>query len=1290
MARATPQTAPQDPADPDPSDWRNLRNELMQLLDQVETQVSRGDRAEAPAELPQTVEAAANDGEDARHREALKSVQRAVDRFSDRDDSVLPPNPRDSLEDAIQQIRASQKRPATPTAAAPVVPPPPSEAEPPRLDAMAGAVGLLSRRLEDLEVEISAQSRGQTANVKEIADQLAQLSHVVELLAGAVGEAGQVKRLEGQLANLARLVSETPEVDLSGIDGRMEDVARTIGTLAELQKSVVARDDREELSQRLEDVTRTVERLADLQQGHAERVERIGIKDRLEDVSATVGRLADLQVQVANRLEHPRDGIKDGLGKIEESLRSVYDRIDSVEQSVAMAPAELEKVTDELGKIAVALQDPKPPKALVEMIDVLSERVARVEGRNEQIGALKSDLQSLRGAVAETLEPRFTALEQQLETLSDRMSRKLTPDPGIAQIESQVRQLVARMDQTGEQLSGLARLYSEPAETAAPDYEAIAEAVAARTSDMLAKLEPQQVAAIDDDGFAEIERRFERVLKAASEEKSPSEDFVALRSTIDEVGSRLARLEASLSIRAAEAAAEPAPASVSFDVDDVDPPAPPPAAPVAAMTAAAADAGEAGAATPAAPAAEANEDPLAAVMAAISAQAAVQLEANRDAMPANPAAKAPLKDRPFPDPVAPDERRHHPGLEQEIADLARAGRAAQRGFDTDSIERPPQPQSSLDARDAEATPAAGASDGRAATPARDVSTSSRNTFIEAHRRASRQATSASAEPAPGGNSLIGRAFARFQAAAVKSEPIGLDTPGVAAEPLRAPDPVVKATEGDKRAKPSKSAKAGKATRADKAKAALLPGDAPTTEATKPGGIGPVRAPTRGRVKVGKTGAAKSPTTPGADEAEAGESFLLRHRKPILLAAAIVALGCLTINFLSQRLAETPAHPAGTPVSTGDAALDPIPLARQTVDLAATSAPDSRATAPMLDATATSAIESASPAPQALVQTEPQLANNFVAEDTSDGPPTAVTQVAEATPADGLSGPIKVEMPPDGIGPDPLRQAASNGDERAQFEVAAIYTEGRAVPQDLKAAAKWYERAAAQGFAPAQYRLGSLYEHGEGVAKDLSQARLWYERAAEAGNRMAMHNLAALYAGGNLGKQQFDTAAKWFEEAADRGLTDSQFNLGMLYARGLGVPQSLADSYKWFALAATKGDADAAKARDDVAASLDAATVQKLNDAVKAWTPDPVNLIANYAPIGTWAKDFDPGATVTTPDVVLEVQKTLQQLGYDVGSPDGIAGPMTAQAIRTFERGTGMTESGAVNPRLLAVLGSQPA
>src|SRR5690606_19828837 len=124
------------------------------------------------------------------------------------------------------------------------------------------------------------------------------------------------------------------------------------------------------------------------------------------------------------------------------------------------------------------------------------------------------------------------------------------------------------------------------------------------------------------------------------------------------------------------------------------------------------------------------------------------------------------------------------------------------------------------------------------------------------------------------------------------------------------------------------------------------------------------------------------------------------------------------------------------------------------------------------------------------------------------------------------------------------------------------------------------------------------------------------------------------------------------------MTDSQFNLGMLYARGLGVPQSLEDSYKWFGIAARSGDADASKARDDIARSLDADAMTRLADIVNNFTPEPIELGANFAPIGTWSKDFDPGETIASRDIVVSVQKALGKLGYDVGTPDGIAGAKT--------------------------------
>jgi localization factor PodJL len=281
------------------------------------------------------------------------------------------------------------------------------------------------------------------------------------------------------------------------------------------------------------------------------------------------------------------------------------------------------------------------------------------------------------------------------------------------------------------------------------------------------------------------------------------------------------------------------------------------------------------------------------------------------------------------------------------------------------------------------------------------------------------------------------------------------------------------------------------------------------------------------------------------------------------------------------------------------------------------------------------------------------------------------------------------LPAEGVGPLELRQAAASGNAQAQYEVAAIFGEGRGVPTDAVEALKWYERSAAQGFVPAQYRLGNLYEMGTGVEKSFEQAKLWYQRAADGGHRMAMHNLAALYAGGQLGGQQFELAAEWFERAANRGMVDSQFNLGMLYARGLGVEQNFEQSYKYFSLAAQSGDKDAGLAKADIVRSLSAEAVQRVDAELVTWKPEPLVLAANFAPIGTWSPSFEVGDEITAQDTVKRVQLALAKLGFNVGTPDGYSGPQTVEAIRAFERATGMSESGQVNPRLLAVLGSQP-
>lgn len=1303
MARAYPLVStPESGAAAPAGDWQALRGELVALLDQVEGQYAETGSADpafvgfAQRMRDLRFQVAGANPQD-RHREALRSVKRQVDRFHERAEPEAAPQPDHVLQSAIQQIRARTQ------ATAPRPMPAPA-GTPPRYDEFSQAVTGLSARLEQLEAELKAQ-RGNAAQVHEIADQVSQLSHVVELLAGAVGESGQVKRLESQIAGLAQLIGQGQQVDLAQLNDRLDQVAAT------------------------------VDRLADLQVQQIQHVVREAEAAPQKDVEAARG-----------------------LQAIEAGVRNIYDRIDTLESSVALPQDELERIGELLGNITSRLgTETARPDRLLGLVDALNGRINEIEDRGEALTGLKDDVRGLRDAVVEAIEPRFAAIEDKLDSLGAQLDRR-DDNPTLVQLEAQIRQLVARMDQTGEQLSGLAALYAEDRAGAAPDFEALASLAANRAAEAIARQAPAPAPPVDVEAMAERAAAHAYAAMARHESTAPQTDLNALADMV--------------AARTAAALAGHSPAELQMHPGQVDAIADivaaradaamarhdEPAAPVlsdASLTeierrigrlvdgflkarASDVDAGvqhgidrvearlgelehslgasegqspEAPAsAAPAAPAPQAVAvPPPGAVMTPAEAAADVDADADGDAMPRNPAVDAPLKEFGFPDlgpvraaldarlsgrrlhpqgadadpepsfetdPVTPEMAgAHHPAPERATP----AANVAAPIFDPAQVVRPPRPESSLALNDDDAFSLPPSTPASASTMHEAASARTRNTFIEAARRSAQRKA---APPVAETESLIGRALSRFHPEAAASQPDAVRP---------APEPVPPAA--------TRAATKGKAGRRSlfprQPKAA--PAAQPVTP--KPEQSAPLARPVPADLTSPGT---ELPDLQGERRAVRPESFLVRHRKPILVGASLIAVSFMTLNLVMQRLssdnnASTDAPPA--------VAVDKLPTPKPT---SAVVPPAPAAALISAEPISTTDPDKLSPAPAAAVRprviptnlTDPVItasigsgAMSYAAQPDNPPLPPALAAAnwaaATAAPPAALESPIKVELPPEIVGPLDLRQAAADGDARSQFEVAAIYSEGRAVPQDNKQAATWYERAAAQGFVPAEYRLGNLYETGSGIAKDPEQARLWYQRAAEAGNRMAMHNLAALYAGGQFGKQDFVSAANWFQQAADRGMKDSQFNLGMLYARGLGVPQNLETSYKWFALAASTGDTEAAKARDNIGRSLDAAAIKRVTAEVAAWKPAPIDLAANFAPIGTWEKDFNPGPAITTKAVVLKVQTALGKLGFDVGTPDGHVGAKTSDAIKAFERGTGMSEVGAINPRLLAVLGSQP-
>jgi localization factor PodJL len=1136
MARAYRQSDYADAAlEPGAGDWQALRGELVALLDQVES------RFGAPAPEPSNLNGLSSrvrhlrdqvNSPDAAslRREALRSVKRAVDRFSTPDDT-------DDLDAAIAQIRSRQG--AVSMASLEQRP-----AERPEFRELSGLVSGISDRLGRLEGQLRGVRAG-SDDVRDVANQVEQLTQVVELLAGAVGETGQVKRLEHQIAALAHTMEQGQRVDLSTVNARLDDVSATVAKLAELQ---------------------------------AEQMEREIIRE--ERAAAEPQKVKGL------------GKIEPVMQAIEDNVRNVYDRIDAIERNMSISGGDFERLTSEMAEITHAIRDAAAsPELLASRVDALAASLQSAPA-NDDVLALRHDISSLKQSVMAGLEPRFLKLESKIEELSE----KVTP-VDTTLLEEQLKRLMGRMDDAGAQLDGLTRLYQDAGER--PDFEALANLVSERTTEAMARKAPPPVAMFGAESLKSIEDRITSLVRTVSKGADPESlaELVAERTSLavakvstspapafnpegfadlekrmtavfntagKETAERLARLEATLAAR--QAAAEPASGEKAQAKTEVK---------TEALRVE----------TPTEPA----TSRLDSILSNLNARA------RADVMPTSPAEDAPLIDR---GPVEPVGGSATPSA-RAVSAQARADAAPASGrpaFDPEKVERPPRPQSSF-AEDKESF----AAPRKEAAPAVEAPVSNTSTFVAAARRAQRIRQEQQVAEASS-NSLISRAMARMRP---KSEPEAEPEPELVAED-----------------------------------------------------VAPV------------------PSFAEDETAAPARSFIARNRRPLLLAAALAAVSMLTLNLVLQRNAtSSPATAAVVDSATPPVAIENIPVSpvpsKDVSELVAPRVID------MVDATSVASIGSGERMTFTLAA-EPPL------------PPKLLSGDEVITDAITLTGSgEQFDLPIESVGPLKLREAAAGGDARAQFEVAAILTEGRMLPADPEGAAIWYERSAAQGFAPAQYRLGNLYETGAGVEKDLAIARLWYQRAAEAGNRMAMHNLAALYASGQLGDQEFEQAAEWFEQAAELGMTDSQFNLGMLYARGLGVEQDFEQSYKWFSLAARNGDADAGKARDDIAKSLSADAVSAVNDQLASWSRSKIDLAANFAPIGTWEAGFNPGDTIIEKEVVSRVQHVLARLGYNIGSPDGVAGPKTAEAIRSFERGTGMGESGKINPRLLAVLGSQP-
>lgn len=148
--------------------------------------------------------------------------------------------------------------------------------------------------------------------------------------------------------------------------------------------------------------------------------------------------------------------------------------------------------------------------------------------------------------------------------------------------------------------------------------------------------------------------------------------------------------------------------------------------------------------------------------------------------------------------------------------------------------------------------------------------------------------------------------------------------------------------------------------------------------------------------------------------------------------------------------------------------------------------------------------------------------------------------------------------------------AEQGDSRAQFRLAQMFSDGVGVRKDDRAALHWYGQAAEQGLAVARFELALMYSLGRGVRQDFPRAAYWYRLLAEDGHVAAQYLLAEMYRQGNGVAQDLARAARWYRHAAEAGHVDAQVKLAGMYSQGHGVNEDLVQAWRWFALAAAEG------------------------------------------------------------------------------------------------------------------------
>lgn len=154
-------------------------------------------------------------------------------------------------------------------------------------------------------------------------------------------------------------------------------------------------------------------------------------------------------------------------------------------------------------------------------------------------------------------------------------------------------------------------------------------------------------------------------------------------------------------------------------------------------------------------------------------------------------------------------------------------------------------------------------------------------------------------------------------------------------------------------------------------------------------------------------------------------------------------------------------------------------------------------------------------------------------------------------------------------------AAQKSFPPAEAFLGYLYGEGKVIPQDMKKAVYWREKAATDGDAQEKWSVGSAYLYGFMLPKDQIRALYWITEAANAGNAPAILKLVEIYKNLKDKKQFSYWQAKRFEleiQGAKNGDSEIMAEVARKYMLGKGgAPQNKRLAVHWYLKAAEAGN-----------------------------------------------------------------------------------------------------------------------